>query len=70
MLLLVVLLAVAIVVGVAADPQFLVQTPLGPVQGAYGGGLQPTRAFLGIPFATPPIGNLRFRPAQPAKPWY
>lgn len=27
------------------------------------------RAFMGIPFAEPPIGDLRFRPAQKVKPW-
>jgi len=25
--------------------------------------------FLGIPFAAPPIGNLRWKPPQPAAPW-
>src|SRR5436190_7694531 len=27
------------------------------------------RAFRGIPFAAPPIGDLRWKPPQPAKSW-
>ncbi|XP_071054227.1 juvenile hormone esterase-like [Onthophagus taurus] len=26
-------------------------------------------SFFGIPYATPPLGNLRFKPPQPLKPW-
>ncbi|XP_009458843.1 PREDICTED: cholinesterase-like, partial [Nipponia nippon] len=27
-------------------------------------------AFLGIPYAEPPLGHLRFRPPRPARPWH
>ncbi len=29
----------------------------------------PTRQFLGIPFASPPVGPLRWRAPQPVRPW-
>src|SRR5690349_12742820 len=28
-----------------------------------------TREFFGIPYAKPPLGQLRFAPAQPHAPW-
>lgn len=48
----------------------LISTTSGKVQGK----LLPVldgevRAFLGIPYAKPPVGKLRFRPPQPAEPW-
>lgn len=48
-----------------SDPT-LVQTALGPVQGAQGEGIV---TFKNIPYAAPPLGELRFAPPQPADPW-
>ncbi len=31
--------------------------------------VEDTRAFLGIPYAVPPVGPLRFTPPQPIAPW-
>src|SRR5438093_3528106 len=68
--------SVAIVVALAsllssreARPQTgscLVATSSGAVQGVDNGS---SCAFLGIPFAVPPLANLRWKPPQPATPW-
>lgn len=47
-------------------------TQKGKVLGKYvhlEGFSQPVAVFLGIPFAKPPLGSLRFTPPQPAEPW-
>ncbi|XP_021516080.1 carboxylesterase 5A [Meriones unguiculatus] len=47
-------------------------TRLGWVQGKQAtvlGRLEPVNVFLGIPFAAPPLGPLRFSSPQPAIPW-
>ena len=44
----------------------LVTTISGDVQGVDNGA---SCAFLGIPFAAPPLGSLRWKPPQPATPW-
>jgi para-nitrobenzyl esterase len=43
-----------------------VETDRGPIAGQARGGV---REFLGIPFAAPPVGALRFRPPAPAAAW-
>jgi para-nitrobenzyl esterase len=45
-----------------------VRTQSGVVEGGTGVDGK-VRAFKGIPFATPPVGNLRWRPPQPAQSW-
>ena len=44
----------------------IVRTLDGRVRGLYAG---TAREFLGIPYAAPPVGKLRWRPPQPARPW-
>ncbi|KAK7806258.1 hypothetical protein U0070_023873, partial [Myodes glareolus] len=50
----------------------VVDTLHGKVLGKYvslEGFVQPAAIFLGVPFAKPPLGSLRFAPSQPAEPW-
>ncbi|XP_066206352.1 liver carboxylesterase 1 [Saccopteryx leptura] len=53
-------------------PPPVVDTVQGKVLGKYvsvEGFAQPVALFLGVPFAKPPLGTLRFAPPQPAAPW-
>ena len=52
----------------SADSPTFPETMLdsGPVRGRREGAL---RIFRGIPYAAPPVGNLRWRPPQPVVPW-
>ena len=43
-----------------------VATTYGPVKGFVGKGIY---QYLGIPYAAPPVGNLRWEPPQPPTPW-
>jgi para-nitrobenzyl esterase len=59
-----------IVSSLAANPQRAdrpaAQTADGPIEGLYAQGVA---EFLGIPYAAPPIGQLRWRPPQPPAKW-
>jgi para-nitrobenzyl esterase len=52
--------------GAAGDPGLTVHTAEGPVRGIAGAGVN---QFLGLPFAAPPVGDLRFAPPAPVMPW-
>lgn len=45
----------------------ITDTTLGKVLGRKDGNVN---VYLGIPFAEPPLGKLRFRPPRPKRPWY
>jgi para-nitrobenzyl esterase len=51
---------------VACAPGTTVSTADGPVCGTTVNGVN---EWLGIPYAAPPVGNLRWRPPQPPGPW-
>ncbi len=58
-------LGIVLALPAAADP--VVQTDKGPIRGRQAVGLD---VFLGVPFARPPLGDLRWRDPQPVKPWH
>ncbi len=53
-------------VGVQADP---IRIESGLISGTVVDEESGVRAYKGIPFAAPPVGELRWKPPQPANPW-
>src|SRR5450631_457907 len=51
----------------AANP-LQIKTDKGTVEGAYTAD-QKVATFKGIPYAAPPVGDLRWQPPQPAAKW-
>jgi len=55
-----------IILEASSQTQTVVRTDAGKVSGS---SLQGIRIFKGIPFASPPTGELRWKPPMPAKTW-
>jgi len=61
-------LLVALPSAVYASNPLIIKTDKGKVRGSFTTDRQ-VRAFNGIPYATPPIGDLRWQPPRPAAKW-
>lgn len=59
-------LAITTAAATTTTPAPIVMAPAGPIRGILHNG---AREFLGIPYAAPPVGNLRWRAPQPYGPW-
>jgi hypothetical protein len=60
-----VLFGISLLVATAGSAQSI-KVDTGPVKGTVEDGL---RVYRGIPYAAPPVGNLRWRPPQPPAKW-
>lgn len=59
-------LAIAGLLASCSEPAVQTETPLGPVQGFVEAG---SETYLGIPYARPPVGDLRWKAPVPIDPW-
>ncbi len=53
----------------ANAPTPTVMLTAGTLEGTHFGSAQNDVAFLGVPYAAPPVGNLRWKPPQPVMTW-
>jgi para-nitrobenzyl esterase len=60
------LLPMILLLAACSNTPVQVQTPSGRLEGYIADGVE---HYLGIPYAQPPVGNLRWRPPQPVVPW-
>lgn len=65
---LIIITLIFVVFSACAQKNGVVKTQSGLVSGVYNENTGIT-TFKGIPFATPPVGNLRWKAPQPVKPW-
>ncbi|KAJ9582240.1 hypothetical protein L9F63_003369, partial [Diploptera punctata] len=56
---------------IAHESEFIVNTKQGPIRGITISSIEDREyyAFLGIPYAKPPVGKLRFKAPEPPSPW-
>src|SRR5215470_4291411 len=66
-----ILLAIAILLAATLGGSVLAQDRVKTADGVVEGTLESSgiRTFKGIPFASPPVGDLRWQPPQPIKQW-
>ncbi len=59
------------IVAAPGEPQqaAAIEVESGQIRGKVDSVERRVRAYLGIPFAQPPVGKLRWRPPQPVEPW-
>ena len=53
----------------ATEGSLIVNTKTGPISGATSAASDEVMTFKGIPYAAPPIGDLRWKPPQSVEPW-
>jgi para-nitrobenzyl esterase len=53
----------------AGSTAVTMRLPVGVLEGNHSGPTADEVAFLGVPFAAPPTGELRWMPPQPVRPW-